>query len=419
MSVIKSFAHSAHQSLSPLAPHVFKRSHVYELIAAGLGFKSWASLCTDHVLVDEEDTQLRPNFSLNVLARALQLGLSQQQAEAVAQTFHAQCTQHPFDCLALAELDESLFGTPSSGDGYSEQDEGYFQEHEDEQDQQDQQDEEVEEAEEVDWLDEPEREPARQAIPRSSQMLLDDLAARASRGEALSHYRLAKLLACQVPSDYLYQESLKGRVLVTQEQIWVDKYLLLVPQREKYLQHLNAAAEAGIRAANLEYAIEANDPSYRERAVNMKGEIDRRLLAETALSNDERNHWLREAADDGDVSALEELANRGDASAAGQLALSGNQHWLREVAESALQQGDVVATWKWHFVALHHELDLTESTMRAYHDGGSNDGEFYDSDFGGPLYVGGDEGLVLPKISAEQLTTAKGMAEQLLSDASK
>jgi hypothetical protein len=250
-------------------------------------------------------------------------------------------------------------------------------------------------------------------------MLLDDLAGRANHGDALSHYRLAKLLACKVPSDYLYQESLKGRVLVTQEQIWVDKYLLLVPQREKYLQHLKAAAEGGVRAANLEYAIEANAPSYRERAVNMTGEIDRRLLAETALSNDERTHWLKQAADDGDGFALEELADRGDASAAEQLALSGNQRWLREVAESALQQGDVVAAWKWHFVALRHELDLTESTMHAYHDGGSNDGEFYDSEFGGPLYVGGDEGLVLPKISAEQLAAAKGMAEQLLSDAAK
>jgi hypothetical protein len=401
MSVIKSFAHSAHQSLSPLAPHVFKRSHVYELIAAGLGFKSWASLSAAHVLIDKKEIKLRPNFSLNVLARALQLGLSQPQAEAVAQTFHAQCTQHPFDCLALAELDESLFGSLFRRDGHSEQDEEGFQE------------------EEEHWFGELEKKPARQVIPRSSQMLLDDLAARASHGDAFSHYRLAKLLTCKVPSDYLYQESLKGRVLVTQEQIWVDKYLLLVTQREKYLQHLKAAAEAGIRAANLEYAIEANEPSYRERAVNMKGEIDRRLLAETALSNDERKHWLKQAADDGDVSALEELADWGDASAAEQLALSGNPQWLREVAESALQQGDVVAAWKWHFVALHHELDLTKSTMHAYHDGGSNDGEFYDSDFGGPLYVGGDEGLVLPEVSANQLTTAKKMAEQLLSDASK
>ncbi|MDT4860680.1 hypothetical protein FQZ97_952550 [compost metagenome] len=68
-------------------------------------------------------------------------------------------------------------------------------------------------------------------------------------------------------------------------------------------------------------------------------------------------------------------------------------------------------------MALHYELDLTKSTMRAYHDGGSNAGEFYDSDFGGPMYVDGDEGLDLPTISDEQKLIAKAMAEQLLSEA--
>jgi hypothetical protein len=397
MSVIKSFAHHAHQSLSPLAPRAFKRSHVYELLAAGLGFKSWASLHPAHVLVDGEDVQLPADFGRNVLARALQLGLSQTEAEAVAESFHAQCARKPFGYLALTELDESLFSPPYRADADPEWDEDDFDDDED-------------------WSDESgssEKPP----IPKSSQALLDDLADRASQGDARSHFRLAKLLACKVPSDYLYQESLKGRALTTQEQIWVDQYLQLVPQREKYLQHLQAAADGGIRAANLEYAMEANVPSYRERAVSMTGEIDWHALAETASSHEERNRWLRQAADDGDDSALEELAQEGDSSAAEQLALWGDEHWLREVAELAIEQGDSVAAWKWHFVALYYELDLTESTMRAYHDGGSNDGDFYDSDFGGPLYAAGDEGLELPTISDEQKSIAKVMAEQLLSDA--
>lgn len=399
MSVIKSFAHHAHQSLSPLAPSSFKRSHVYELLAAGLGFKSWASLHPAHVLVDGMDVQLPADFGRNVLARALQLGFSQTEAEAVAESFHAQCAQRPFGCLALSELDESLFASPSGADADLESDEDDFDDDED-------------------WSDESAGS-ERPSIPKSSQALLDDLADRASQGDARSHYRLAKLLACKVPSDYLYQESLKGRALTTQEQIWVDQYLQLVPQREKYLQHLQAAADGGIRAANLEYAMEASAPSYRERAVNMTGDIDWRALAETASSHEERNRWLRQAADDGDDSALEELARKGDSGAAEQLALWGDQHWLREVAELAIEQGDPVAAWKWYFVALHYELDLTESTMRAYHDGGPNAGEFYDSDFGGPMYVDGDEGLELPKIGDEQKSIAKAMAEQLLSDAAE
>jgi hypothetical protein len=396
MSVIKSFAHHAHQFLSPLAPSSFKRSHVYELLAAGLGFKSWASLHPAHVLVDGKDVQLPADFVRNVLARALQLGLSQTKAEAVAESFHAQFAQKPFGYLALTKLDESLFPSPSRSDADLGWDEDDF--------------------DDEDWSNES-GSSDKPPITKSSQALLDDLADRASQGDARSHYRLAKLLACKVPSDYLYQESLKGRVLVAQEQIWVDRYLQLVPQREKYLQHLQAAADGGIRAANLEYAIEANAPSYRERAVSMTGEIDWRALAKTASSNEERHRWLWQAADDGDDSALEELAQEGDSSAAAQLALWGDQHWLCEVVELAIELGDSVAAWKWHFVALHHELDLTKSTMRAYHDGGSNAGDFYDSDFGGPMYVAGNEGLELPKISDEQMSIAKAMAEQLLSGA--
>ena len=397
MSVIKSFAHRAHQSLSPLAPTSLKRSHVYELLAAGLGFKSWAALHPAHVLVDGEGIHWPPDFGRNVLARALQLGLSQTEAQAVVESFHAQCARKPFGCLALTELDESLFSPPSRANADLEWDEDDF-------------------ADDEDWTDES-RGTGKQPIPRGSQVLLDDLADRADQGDVRSHYRLAKLLACKVPRDYLYQESLKGRVLVAQEQIWVDQYLQSVPQREKYLQHLQAAADGGIRAANLEYAMEANAPSYRERAVNMTGDINWRALAETASSHEERNRWLRQAANDGDDSALEELAGMGDSSAAEQLALWGDKHWLREAAELAIEQGDSVAAWKWHFVALQYELDLTESTMRAYHDGGSNAGEFYDSDFGGPMYVDGDEGLDLPTISDEQKLIAKAMAEQLLSDA--
>ncbi len=63
-------------------------------------------------------------------------------------------------------------------------------------------------------------------------------------------------------------------------------------------------------------------------------------------------------------------------------------------------------------------MDLTESTLHAFHDGGPQDGDFYDSDFGGSMYVNGDEGLEMPEISEEQLKVARGMAEQLLAEAS-
>ena len=56
-------------------------------------------------------------------------------------------------------------------------------------------------------------------------------------------------------------------------------------------------------------------------------------------------------------------------------------------------------------------MDLTRSTMAAYHDGGERNGQFYDSDFGGPLYADGDEGLELPELSRASHREAKVKAK--------
>ncbi|MNV95308.1 hypothetical protein D3C71_1901880 [compost metagenome] len=67
----------------------------------------------------------------------------------------------------------------------------------------------------------------------------------------------------------------------------------------------------------------------------------------------------------------------------------------------------------WQHLALKFGADLTKSTVRAYHDGGSHNGEFYDSDFGGPLFVDGDEGLQLPPLSRAGQSAAKGKAQTI------
>jgi hypothetical protein len=88
--------------------------------------------------------------------------------------------------------------------------------------------------------------------------------------------------------------------------------------------------------------------------------------------------------------------------------------WLRRVAERALDQGDAHRAWTWQYVALARGADLTRSTLAARHDGGLNDGQFYDSDFGGPLYVDGDEGLNLPELSKADHKVAKAKAREIL-----
>lgn len=69
--------------------------------------------------------------------------------------------------------------------------------------------------------------------------------------------------------------------------------------------------------------------------------------------------------------------------------------------------------WTWQYLARKHGVDLTRSTLAARHDGGEQDGEFYDSDFGGPMYVDGAEGLELPDLSPADHRTAKAKAVEI------
>lgn len=89
-------------------------------------------------------------------------------------------------------------------------------------------------------------------------------------------------------------------------------------------------------------------------------------------------------------------------------------YWLRSAAERALAAGDALRAWTWQYLALERGGDLCRSTMAAYHDGGQQDWEFYDSDFGGAMYVDGDEGLVLPGLSPDDHQDAKAKAMEIL-----
>jgi hypothetical protein len=111
---------------------------------------------------------------------------------------------------------------------------------------------------------------------------------------------------------------------------------------------------------------------------------------------DARQQRVRAAADRGDLSALHELASSGDMPSLERLAAVGDERTLYELAQDALERGDTLAVWTWHRLALLHDYDMRRSTMSAYHADGVREGQFYDSDFGGPIYAGGDEGLELP-----------------------
>ncbi len=132
-----------------------------------------------------------------------------------------------------------------------------------------------------------------------------------------------------------------------------------------------------------------------------------------APTPDARAAWLRTAAEGGSDSAMRTLAGGGDAWAQEQLAEHGNIGALRDLAERAVEDGDLMKAWTWQHLALLHGVDLTVSTMRAYHDGGPQHGEFYDSDFGGAMYADGDEGLRLLPLGMAEDQRARSLAREI------
>lgn len=349
-----------------VAGFALKSTHTYELLASAFGQGTWASFSTQYWLTDSPDGAVgeRPESTPTlVAARALQLGLEHPSAtqlgslvlNAVQEARLGKVEKAAFDRLRLAGL----------------------------------------------------RLPA--GLPQSP-LFIAQLSTAATAGDAHAHHRLAALYRCKRPNAYLYEESLKGRQLTAQETKWVEEYLVQAEYYPLYQAHLKAAAQGGVRAAALEYAEAFEDPSFFELADRLSGPVDAKHMARVAPDASARHKWLRIAGQH-DLEALEALASEGDVEAMQQLAIAGDSYLLRELAERALEGGQVVEAWAWQHIALKYRHDLTKSTLAARHEGGSHDGEFYDSDFGGPLFVDGEKGLELPQLTRSQMAEAKRLAK--------
>ena len=190
-------------------------------------------------------------------------------------------------------------------------------------------------------------------------------------------------------------------------------YLRAASLYKKYMHHLETAASLGDRMAALERAEVLTGRAAYETADQMQGPVYTQRMAAIAPDDAERMKWLRVAAAEGVPDALAVLARRGDTAALTQLAARGDIDSIRTLATQALDSDSAMDAWQWQQLALLYGHDLTVSTMRAYHDGGERDGQFYDSDFGGGLYAAGDEGLDLPSISKAQKTEAMKRARAI------
>jgi hypothetical protein len=396
---LKELAHTAHQHLQTRAGCPIKRSHVHELLAAAFGYQSWAALLGEALLADAGVGDAPRDASPRVIGRAVQLGYGQSASVEMAGALLELAAERKLSSVRWSEITALLERSPgSTNDADQDDDEGEDWDADDD-------------AAGVDGQD------ATQSRLLTSPLLLDGLERWAEGGGAERHHVLAALYCCARPNPYLYEESLKGRVLTAVEQGWVDDYLQLAPRFAKYEQHLKAAALGGHRAAALEYADVFESPEFFELAERLSGDVDAQRMATLAATPGARAKWLQVAADQGSEAALQQLAREGDRSALERLAQRGEIDALRDAAEQAVQRGEPLRAWTWQYLALLHGVDLTRSTMVAYHDGGPQDGQFYDSDFGGDLYVSGNEPIELPELNHAEHRKAKAMAQEFFSTA--
>ena len=392
---LREFAHSAQQHLQTLAGLPVKRSHVHELLAAAFGYSSWAAFRSESLLADAGVGERLAGTSPQLIGRAVQLGYGQTASVLLADALVAFAMAQQVSCIRWVDVREALVVVPVLVDESRLDDE------------------------DEDWDDEDEGpQPARIAGPDShpflsSPLLLDSLEQMAEGADGQVHHVLATLYRCKRPNPYLHEESLKGRPLTRIEQVWVDEYLLAEPRFRKYEAHLKAAALAGVRPAAVEYAAVFDSREFFELAERMTGDVDADRMARIAGTPDARAAWLRTAAEGGSDSALRTLAGNGDAWAQERLAEHGDIDALRDLAERAVENGDLMKAWTWQHLALLNGVDLTVSTKRAYHDGGQQHGEFYDSDFGGAMYADGDEGLRLPPLQIAEDQRAKSLAREI------
>jgi hypothetical protein len=403
---VKNLAHSAHHQLQTACGISVARSHVHELLAAAFGYGSWAAFRAECVLSDGGVGDLAPENGPALAGRALQLNIPQHACLIAASTVHAILLERRIGALrweSIETLTQPLVGSKSQGrpdewadgDGDGDVDE-----------------------DDLDFEDEP--TPAPPPSPAvnlaHSPLLLDDLSSRELSPPR--HYQIACAFRCQKPNSYLYEESMKGRVLTKLEQSWADQYLLEAPKYRAYEHHLRLAALGGVRQAAAEYASAFEDASFYERAEGLEGEVDPRRMAELAPTEERRHKWLRTAAEQGSRQALDDLAYAGDAWALEQLARYGDVDALRTLAEEAVGNGEAQRAWAYQNFAATLGVDLTQSDYHAYHSEGEHVGEFYDSDFGGPMHVDGSPAVELPALDAAGRALAGDLAQRFAEGAS-
>jgi hypothetical protein len=350
---IKEFAYSAQQHLKAQTGNNFKRSHIYELLAASFGYDSFAALCVGSVIIQEQqEVKVASQHNQSIRQRCIELGYQSTEADTVSSEWPTLIEKSQIAVVSLSDLVKNLRDDLWDLDRYS------------------------------DW-DEDEQ---------FSPELLVGLEVLASKDNALAHYALALIhrpndeYNHEAGIDYWYNQEKQGRVLTGVEKEWADDYAKKIVNDEKYEFHLREAARLGDEHALLDLAERFGNPSFFDKVKNIENHDPLRAadIAEELGREEDVRHWLTIAAEAGDIDSMRRLIEEFD-------------------------KDDLQRCWTWLYLAQLLETDLTQDNYHAINEDGSD----YDDDVGGPMYPIDQDGIKLDPLNKSRDTVARKAAQDL------
>jgi TPR repeat protein len=370
---IKELAYFAQQHLQVSTSGLFKRAHVYELLAASFGFNSYAAFGVDTVFRElrQNDKRVVPQSAF-ITRRCIELGYQPDKAVLVPAALDYFLAQRQIGVASISSLVRRLRGeSPNQNDYLVGDANRLFSNDQD------------------DLFD-----PADGG--EFGPILRNALEAAAIKGNALAHYALALIHdpdgeideddEPDAGSSYWHSQGQQGRVLTGVEKEWAEAYEARVNQTEKYLRHLQEAGRLGNQHALLDLADRFDDPFFFEQS---RRDVDADPAAVAAIAERmgrfaDARHWLTVAAESGDTDAMLQLIEEHD-------------------------QDDLLRCWMWVYLSQLVGTDLARDAHRAI----NGDGSDYDDDVGGPAYVAGRDGVNLNRLSTEQDTAARLAAQEV------
>jgi hypothetical protein len=190
----------------------------------------------------------------------------------------------------------------------------------------------------------------------------------------------------QIGSDYWYTQMQAGRQLSGIERTWALEYQDQLANGNKYEFYLRKAASLGCDLALLDLAEKFEDSAFFDGNYQ-KVAVDPMKVAEIAENlgrSKDQYHWLTVAAEAGNIQAMRELIEGFDSK-------------------------DLTRCWTWVYLSQLLEKDLTSDRYYAI----NPDGSEYDDDIGGPMEVGGTDGVELEPLDHEGDQLAKQAAKSL------